>query len=368
MRIHIAGMTHTIVNTEFSHCAFTGNLRRFSKMMRAQGCEVIEYGNEGSTSGANEQVVLRTREEYGRLHPRVPGQTVEKDPGMGSPSHMSFLARLREEFAKRVLPGDFFVHPYGLVYRDMLTWFPQAIHVEPFIGYDAGPFGAYRGFVTEAWRHYHFGKYTQHEAAAARESWVLPMFYDPEDWPVGKGDGGYFAFMARKCTVKGLKVLAEIIRRYDGPHHFRVAGTGEEWRDWGEFVRDVAPHIQSGKVVNAGVLKDEERAPFLGAAIALLCPTQYVEPGGGVAIESQMCGTPVIASDWGCFTETVPRGFRCRTVEEYLDAMRRVAPLNTAGARPITRKLAELGFGLEAAGKEFVRVFEQIRRIHGSKQ
>lgn len=365
MRIHIAGLTHTIVSRDFSHCAFTQNLRRFPKMMRAQGCEVIEYGNEGSESDANEHVVLRTRAEYDALHPRVHGQTVEKDPGMGSPSHMQFLFRLRTAFEKRARPGDFFVHAYGLIYQDMLKWFPQAIHVEPFIGYDAGPFGAYRGFVTEAWRHYHLGKYTGHDNDAARESWVLPMFYDPEDWPVGKGDGGYFAFMARKCNAKGLKVLAEIIRRYDGPHHFRIAGTGEEWRDWQEFCRDVTPEIQSGKVRNVGVLKDEERAPFLGAAIALLCPTQYVEPGGGVAIEAQMCGTPVIASDWGCFTETVQPACRCRTVEDYLHVLKWL-PRSTF-SREVISRTATAHWGLEAASEEFVHVFKEMAALHAAK-
>lgn len=363
MRIHIAGLTHTIVNREFSHCAFTSNLMRFAKMMRAQGCEVIEYGNEGSESQANEHVILRTRAVFDQLHPRPAKTTVEKDPGVGSASHTQFVNRLWEELRPRARTGDFFVHAYGLVYEGILKAFPELIHVEPFIGYDAGPFGAYRGFVTEAWRHYHLGRYTQHDNDAARESWVLPMFYDVADWPVGKGDGGYFAFLARKCNAKGLKVLAEIIRRYDGPHHFEIAGPGEEWRDWQEFVRDVTPEIQAGKVKNRGVLKSEERADFLGRAVALLCPTQYVEPGGGVAIEAQMCGTPVIASDWGCFTETVPRGLRCRTVDDYLTKMTWDFPAHRFQAQNRAAR-----FGLASAGYEFRKVFEQIRAIHEAKK
>ena len=34
------------------------------------------------------------------------------------------------------------------------------------------------------------------------------------------------------------------------------------------------------------------------AVEGLLCPTQYVEPLGNVAIEAAMSGTPVIATDW----------------------------------------------------------------------
>lgn len=366
MRLHVPTISHTIVSSDYSHCAFTQNFKRFAKMMRAQGATVIEYGNAGSESPADEHVVLRTRAEFDALYQHKPGECIQRINTNG-PEHKAFTSSLLVELGRRARPGDFVVHGYGPVYSPALAAFPSLVHVEPFIGYDSGPFGAYRGFVTEAWRHYHLGRYTQHDAKAARESWVLPMFYDVEDWPLGEGKGGYFAFMARKCNAKGLKVLAEIYRRYDGPHHFRIAGPGEEWTDWAEFMhainRDVEGQPKGTKrnteLVNMGCLPDKDRAKFLGDAVALLCPTQYVEPGGGVAIEAMMCGTPVIGSDWGCFTETLAKWARCRTVEDYLEAMNGVVPFE----RDTIRMKACNGHGLRHCGAEFVRVFEEMAKL-----
>jgi len=54
--LHLLGLPHTVTRPEYSHCAFTGKIQRFSPMMRSVGYEVIHYGNAGAVSGANEQV------------------------------------------------------------------------------------------------------------------------------------------------------------------------------------------------------------------------------------------------------------------------------------------------------------------------
>ena len=224
MRIHVPGQTHTVVSKKYSHEPFTGNILRFAKMMVAQGCEVIEYGNEGSESEATEHVALRSPEQFESWHPYK--DRCEVHPGFDSPSHVGFLAALRKSMNIRICPGDIVVHGFGPAYASLLQAFPEAVHVEPFIGYDSGGFGATRVFVSETWRHYHLGRDSQHTTVPARESYVVPPFWDLEDWPLGDGSGGYFAFLGRKCDAKGLKVMANIISKYDGPHNFLFAGPG----------------------------------------------------------------------------------------------------------------------------------------------
>jgi glycosyltransferase involved in cell wall biosynthesis len=47
----------------------------------------------------------------------------------------------------------------------------------------------------------------------------------------------------------------------------------------------------------------------------------YLEPFCGVNVEAQLCGTPVISSDYGAFVETVEQmktGVRCHTLADFL--------------------------------------------------
>ena len=63
-----------------------------------------------------------------------------------------------------------------------------------------------------------------------------------------------------------------------------------------------------------------DRNDYLGDCIAVLCPSTYCEPFCCVAVEAQLCGTPVICSDFGGMTETVENfktGVRCHTLGDY---------------------------------------------------
>ena len=53
MKLHILGIPHTCTTIEYSHCAFTGVVLRFSPMMRSVGYEVIHYGNGNYNPNAN---------------------------------------------------------------------------------------------------------------------------------------------------------------------------------------------------------------------------------------------------------------------------------------------------------------------------
>jgi len=67
IRLHLPSIPHTITCSEFSHCAFTGKVQRFSPMMRSRGFEVFHYGVETSESGADKDIQIFTKQEWHML-------------------------------------------------------------------------------------------------------------------------------------------------------------------------------------------------------------------------------------------------------------------------------------------------------------
>jgi glycosyltransferase involved in cell wall biosynthesis len=102
----------------------------------------------------------------------------------------------------------------------------------------------------------------------------------------------------------------------------------------------------------------------MSKATALFVPTIYIEPFGTVNVEAQACGTPVITTDWGAFTETVlhgTTGFRCRNLREFLLAAEDVKKLDPK----VIRKWANDNYSLEAVGFKYEQYFKRLYGIWG---
>lgn len=243
--------------------------------------------------------------------------------------------------------NDVVMHTYGRRPGDVfMKTFEAAVHVEPGVGYDRPPWGPYRIYESEAWRHFLWGKYGT-SLNDRRKSWVIPWAFDPTDWPEVVGaTQSYVSFLGRIVFDKGLETVKAGARALPSVR-FCVAGPGNPGNNWPSNVELIGP------------VYGRERVAFLSGAFAHLCPTEYVEPLGGSAIEAMLCGTPVIASDYGGFTETIVdgvTGYRASTPREWIHGVERASKLD----RSRCRASALERFGLDAAAPKYRRAIEQL--------
>ena len=375
-RIHLLACFHTIPSLDFSHCAFSMKVMRWAKMMHTvrdkagnSAYYVIEYANEGSESDADEKVVILRADEFARIYPTIQANEFHgKDAWIGSEGWSLFHSRVIEKLRARIQPGDIVAHPFGRSHEEVVRLFPEAIHVETGIGYPDAPFNAFRIFESETWRHYHWGrddgKYPNNHGLNRSYSWVVPNYYDLDDWPVvEKPEGNYVLYMGRIDACKGVFLYVDIMKAWTRLHPesdltFMIAGQGH-WKD----VEAAIPVNLKSRVTYVGPLKGRARAPVIGNAIASLMPTQFVEPFGGSGIEGMLTGSPLIASDWGAFVHTIEpgmNGFRAKVMADWIVALEHVQLLDR---RAIARRARGM-YSLEACARKYHQAFESLRDLH----
>lgn len=130
---------------------------------------------------------------------------------------------------------------------------------------------------------------------------VKPNFVDPDPGP-GTGDGGYFLYAGRLTEEKGLRTLLECWRSGPDLPPLRIVGTGPLQDE----VRDTAAALPN--VEWLGGKSSDEVMELMGRAKATLCPSLWYEGMPRVVIESLAVGTPVVASNIGCYPEMIADG------------------------------------------------------------
>jgi glycosyltransferase involved in cell wall biosynthesis len=347
-RLHLIGLFHTIPSQDYSHCAFTGKVLRFSKMMRSFGYEVVEYANEGSESVASEKVAMLRRDEFDSFFAGLKdSEFVGNKASVGTPWHSLFESRLVEELGRRLGPRDIVCHPFGHSHECLLKRFPNNLHVETGIGYSRLMKGSYRIFESYAWMHYHMGK---EQRGGSYYEWVIPNYFDLDEWEPSYEPGKYIAFLGRICKSKGMDTIYEIAKHVDTKIVLCGQGDPTPWRH--------------ENIEYRGPIKGRYRSEFLRNATCSLMPTQFVEPFGGSGVESMLCGTPLISVDYGAFTETVQdglSGYRCRLLSQWIDAVRNAGKLD----RRLVAEHARKRYSLQACGEMYDRAFGQLMNLYG---
>lgn len=352
--LHLISLFHTIPNHDYDHCAFTGKVLRFSKMMKKFGYEIIEYANGESISEADIKVQILSKEEL--LEFVGPPTSLRALHGIvNTPVHKAFHERLVIKMKKFLKPNDIILHPYGISHKELVSIYPECFHVESGIGYPGQEFGAIRIFDSYTWMHYMLGNHIEKDAAGNitkvgkwpnAYTFAVPNYLDVNEWPAKETQGDYFLYVGRIIEEKGLYIIREIAARLNEP--VKIAGLGDTEKFQG-------PNMQFiGSVTGV-----ENKSNLFKNAKALFVPSQYVEPFGIVIIEAMMSGTPVITSDFGAFAEIVEHGktgFRCRTLADYMAATKAVLKLDR---KYIAQKAREL-YSYDVVGQRYDEIFKQI--------
>lgn len=238
----------------------------------------------------------------------------EWDPN--AESWKSMNARTVAEIKKRKQPGDILGIIAGRCQEQLAIDLPEMRYVEWGIGYEGIIPQGLHVFESYAFMHYVYG---QKGIADGRFfDAVIPNSFDDEDYVFEDYKEDYLLYLGRLTPGKGLEVIERLAKR---GHKIVVAGQGD---------------IRIPGTTHVGVVRGKNKAALIAGARALLAPTLYIEPFGGVAVEAMLSGTPVITTDFGAFAETVREGidgFHCHTIGEFEAATERVKELNLKDIR-----------------------------------
>lgn len=344
MRFHVTALPHTNTTSKYLACAYTAKVINFCRMMRERGHMVFLYGGEENEAPCIEFIQCVT--EADRKAHVGDGHFTSASFDYNLPFWQKANATMAAEIAKRAQPQDFICVIGGLAQKQIADALPHMMTVEFGVGY-GGIFSKYRVFESYAWMHTCYGAASPNNPHAVDGHWwdtVIPGYLDPAMFPFRTNKDDYFLFVGRLIDRKGAHIAAQVCA--DLGVKLVVAGQGTPPAGC-EYV---------------GVIGPEERGRLMAGAKALFAPTLYVEPFGNVAIEAQACGTPVITTDWGAFTETVVdgvTGFRCRTFGEFKRAAQHVDEL----APEIIACRAATTYGLDAIGERYENYFQRLSHL-----
>lgn len=354
MRLHLVALPHTRVEPAFCGCAYTSKVLKFCKMMRDR-FPIVLYAPAGEPpEGVDFFPCLGDDERqsiFGQDDPnRLPDWPTDEQ---SLPFNLNVIRHLREQVHK----GDIVLLVAGYGAKIIVDALPKNLYAEPFVGYQGILDKTHRAFESYAWMHAVYGRKQIKDIA-----WfdtVIPPFCDLGDFPiVNDGSGDYLLFLGRLIRRKGPHIAAEIAKASRLPLY--VAGAGGEMKDGVLYGNGV----KLEGVTHIGPVNVQGRALVLAGARALLCPTTYLEPGGNVAIEAMMAGTPVITADFGVFSETVVHrvtGFHFRMLREAVEAVKNTDKLDPAKIRAH----AALNYSLEAVASRFELWFDRLSSLWG---
>lgn len=348
MTFHIPGIPHTITNKDFLSCAYTQKVLKLSSMLTDLGHTVYHYGCEGSTVNCTEDVSVVTDEYRQKFYPNR-SREEQFTYNIDDEFHHTFNRRIADEAKKRLGEQNFLLCAWGYGHKEISDFLGESfITCESGIGY-ADTFSQHRVFESYTWMHWIYGK--QGSSDGGWYDAVIPNFFDPSDFEFKEEKQDWLLYIGRIVKRKGVELACQLAEKTG--HKLVIAGQGT-LKNEGEQIDLRGDHIDF-----QGYADVEKRKYLMANAKAVLVPTYYIEPFGGVAVEAMLSGTPVITTDWGVFSEHTLHnvtGYRCRTMEQFCWAVNNVKKLSPHACR----KWAIDNYSMDRVAKMYDEYFSML--------
>ena len=365
LRFHLLGMVHLPVSEKYMECAFTQKVVKLSKMLLSLGHTVFLYGSEASDAPCTKFIQTHTlkdiRNAWGEGDNRFEIGYNYKTKGFKhdinttkTPTTLKYYQSCIREIKKRKKDDDFLLIMQGFYQKPIGDKVGLLLTLEPGIGY-RGSYTWARAFESSYIQNFTYG--SEHPRQAINGNYyhrVIPNYFDPKDFEYRQKKDDYFLFIGRLIERKGL-MTAHLVTKEIGAK-LKVAGQGMKSWDGHKLVSDELT-IEGDNIEFIGSVDVKERKPLFSHAKATFVATTYLEPFGGVSIESLFSGTPVITTNFGVFPETIPSGlvgYRCNTLNDFIWAARNIDKIKPKDCRDYAMQ----NFSLDVVKWQFERWFQ----------
>lgn len=399
-RFHMLGLAHLPCSEKYMSCAFTQKIHKLCEMILAKGHQVFLYASEGSDAPCTELIQTHTiaqiRAAYGDDANKKGPYRGEEEIGydwqaeqfrhdfgdewpLAQPLKQLVHHRMIAEISYRKKPDDFLLIPMGFYQNKIRDELGMFLQVDSGIGF-FGATSTFRVYESNALRHFSRGAEGKaHATDGMHYLRVCANYYRLSDFvfepnPTGMWLPGqdrrstpgtpYILFMGRIIHRKGLETVIYATKHANMPLIIAGQASKDAYdREKHTLKVDDSTYQLTPRQFFVGYAGPEVRGGLMSNAVALIAPTYYIEPFGGVAAEAQLCGTPVIATTFGAFTETVEHGrtgFLCSSSNDFVHACKRVHLLD----RTYIRKRAKALWSMEAVSEIYEKYWQDLYDVY----
>lgn len=365
-RFHVLGLVHLPTSKTYMACAFSQKNYKLCKMLMDAGYEVFLYGAEGSDAPCTKFIQTHTlkeiRDTWGDGDNRFEigynwkvGQFRHDFNEQRKPVTLKYYQKAITEINIEKRPDDFLVVTQGVYQKPIDDGVGLYLTIESGVGY-RGSYAKFRSWESSYIQNFTYGSENPRQSINGRYyDRVIPNYFDPEDFPFVDKKGDYFLFMGRMIQRKG--VMTAVLA---------CEALGAKLVLAGQLSDEITlEQLQSHKNVEfVGYADAKTRARLMGNARAVFCPSTYLEPFCGVHAEAMLCGTPVLTTNFGAFTDYVidgVNGYKCDTLNDFVQKAKIIDKLDPK----IVRKSAER-FTLDSVSKQYEKWFKDLYQLYRS--